>query len=581
MLSFDITDRNIRIIKGIENKNKISISSAATLNVDEDIIVNGHVKDVPRLATLMNQKIKQNKMSDKEAIVSISSNMTIFKELNVRRTAKEQEFTKNVKAEMQAKVGIDDSYAISYSIVEGSSNDADMVTVLATACPTEVIDSYKRVFSMLGISLRSVIIGCNCITKFLLSDDKNRSKMPLLAVQIDNNFISLNIYENSQLSFSRFASIDAADYDNSADYVYEAVNENIFRMLQFHKSKGTGESIRNVILYGETKEFVRIQRDLEQMDINTSVIAVPKNVKGYQNLEVPLYANAIGAMFSRNKATEKINLLEFGGATAAISDRVNSDRTFWPVFAAVSLGVLVIMGGITAYYKIKDSSIVKKTEEMVAFNESSETKAKLELREQRLAMKDEVKKYQNMASLAYDALRSRPYVESELYSVVEKTLKDTIKELDTAENKNETAGVEYKLDDLAAWEQAFKTENYTAFAGNNVSISNFSYENGQLTFEYTMYAGSRPSPTFSSKFTENLLKTGYFANVQNNGYTLNPENEVKKYGQVNLPNNTTITQEGDTTKARCFTSAVILDVKSPIDANEMVAYGDEAAEEDK
>ena len=272
MLSFDITDRNIRIIKGIENKNKISISSAATLNVDEDIIVNGHVKDVPRLATLMNQKIKQNKMSDKEAIVSISSNLTIFKELSVRRMAKEQEFTKAVKAEMQARVGIDDTYAISYSIVEGSSNDADMVTVLATACPAEVIDSYKRVFSMLGISLRSVIIGCNCITKFLLSDDKNRSKMPLLAVQIDNNFISLNIYENSQLSFSRFASIDPADYDNSADYVYEAVNENIFRMLQFHKSKGTGESIRNVILYGDTKEDARISRDLEQMDINTRIV---------------------------------------------------------------------------------------------------------------------------------------------------------------------------------------------------------------------------------------------------------------------------------------------------------------------
>ena len=95
MLSFDITDRNIRIIRGAENKNKIAISSAATLNIDEDIIVNGHVKDVPRLATIMNQKIKQNRMMDKEAIVSISSNMTIFKELSVRRAQKEQEFTKN------------------------------------------------------------------------------------------------------------------------------------------------------------------------------------------------------------------------------------------------------------------------------------------------------------------------------------------------------------------------------------------------------------------------------------------------------------------------------------------------------
>ena len=116
MLSFDITDRNIRIIRGAENKNKINISSAATLNIDEDIIVNGHVKDVPRLATIMNQKIKQNRMMDKEAIVSISSNMTIFKELNVRRMQKEAEFTKLIKSEMQAKVGIDDSYAPGYGI---------------------------------------------------------------------------------------------------------------------------------------------------------------------------------------------------------------------------------------------------------------------------------------------------------------------------------------------------------------------------------------------------------------------------------------------------------------------------------
>ena len=62
MLSFDITDRNIRIIRGAENKNKIAISSAATLNIDEDIIVNGHVKDVPNVATHINGILKKNKM---------------------------------------------------------------------------------------------------------------------------------------------------------------------------------------------------------------------------------------------------------------------------------------------------------------------------------------------------------------------------------------------------------------------------------------------------------------------------------------------------------------------------------------
>ena len=83
MLSFDITDRNIRVVKGVESSGKIKISSAATISVDEGLIVNGHVKDVPAVATVINSLLKTHKMPDKEAIVSISSNLTIFKEMTV------------------------------------------------------------------------------------------------------------------------------------------------------------------------------------------------------------------------------------------------------------------------------------------------------------------------------------------------------------------------------------------------------------------------------------------------------------------------------------------------------------------
>ena len=85
MLSFDITDRNVRVVKGVESNGKIKISSAATLNLEEGLIVNGHVRDVPNVATLINGVLKRNKMPDKEAIVSISSNLTIFKEMTVAR----------------------------------------------------------------------------------------------------------------------------------------------------------------------------------------------------------------------------------------------------------------------------------------------------------------------------------------------------------------------------------------------------------------------------------------------------------------------------------------------------------------
>lgn len=573
MLSFDITDRNIRIIKGVENKNKINVSSAATVNIDEDIIVNGHVKDVPRLATLINQRIKQNRMIDKEAIVSISSNMTIFKELNIRKAVKEQEFIKLVKAEMQAKVGIDDAYGISYTIVEGPGSVSDssdgssegMVTVLATACPQEVIDSYKRVFSMLGISLRSVMVGCNCITKVLLSDERNRSKMPLLSVQIDNNFISLNIYENNQLSFSRFASIDASDYDNSADYVYEAVNENIFRMLQFHKSRNMNTPIRNVILYGDTREYIRITKDLEQMDINTSVITVPKNVKGYQNFEFSLYANAIGAMFSRNKATEKVNMLEFGGTAAMISDKMKSDTTFVPICIVSCLATLLVMGAITLGFKIKDSNIVKDTKKMDTWNKSADTQAQLQLRLDRIDMREKIEEYAKIAMLGYDSLRSQPYIESEVYKTIEQTLKKTIEDV-----KNEN--IIYELDDLTAWDPIDLGR-----LKSTVSISKFDYKDGTVEFEYTTLAGKEPSPVFNAKFVENLLATDYFSDIENNGYVVNPEGEVKLYGATLVSDasggTVIVMDEAGKEKARIFTGLIKMKVKSPVNFDKMNSFG--------
>ena len=128
MLSFDITDRNIRVVKGTESNGKIKISSAATLDIEENLIVNGHVKDVPNVATLINGILKKHKMPDKEAIVSISSNLTIFKEMNVAKV-KNQDLQKVVKQQMQAELNLDDSYSVSYIIVGEAETSSDYAEV--------------------------------------------------------------------------------------------------------------------------------------------------------------------------------------------------------------------------------------------------------------------------------------------------------------------------------------------------------------------------------------------------------------------------------------------------------------------
>ena len=506
MLSFDITDRNIRVVKGVESNGKIKISSAATLNVEEGLIENGHVKDVPNVATLINGVLKRNKMPDKEAIVSISSNLTIFKELTVVKE-KNQDMSKTVKQQVQAELNLDDSYCVTYIIVgeaeEKSEGGNPIYKVLATACPYEIVNSYREVFKLLGISLRSVMVGCNCITKVLLADTKIKSKMPLLAVQIDNNFISLNLYENGQLAFSRFASIDAEDYGGSEDYVFEAVNENIFRMLQFHRSRNTGEVIENVIFYGDTHEYVRLTDELEKLDLKTSLINVPPQIHGHENLEFSLYANAIGAMCERNRESEKINLLETELGTV-IKNKVRGDNAGYGLMLGLVVGAAAIVGGIWGVMALKDNSINNDIDEIQAFIDSPDTKKKLDHRDKLIAMKEKVNDYNTKILNAYDAFYSQPVVDGDKYDTLQAVLDKTAEELEVKEAK----------------------------------ILHPAYANGVFTFavEYEQPDEKKLIEEVPAQFIMNLTdknfkeNKGYYANAAYSGYNVSVQTESQGEG---------------------------------------------------
>ncbi|MDE5557669.1 MAG: pilus assembly protein PilM [Ruminococcus sp.] len=432
MLSFDITDRNIRVVKGAEANGKIKISSAATLDIDEELIVNGHIKDVPNVATLINGILKKNKMPDKEAIVSISSNLTIFKELDVPKV-KLTEMQKAVKQQLLAELSLDDIYSVSYTIV--GDGEGDTYKVLATACPYEIVNSYREMFKLLGISLKSVVIGCNCITKVLLADTKIQSKMPLLAVQIDNNFVSLNLYEANQLSFSRFASIDPADYDYSEDYVFEAVNENIFRMLQFHRSRNTGEVIENIVFYGDTHDYVRLTDELEKLDLNTNLINVPPQIHGHENLEFSLYANAIGAMFKRDKDKEKINLLE-GDFSSAVRSKGGGNDKAGDIVMLIAIAVAAVaVLGVWGILTVKDKGIQDDIQACQDFIDDPNTAKQIEYLTRLEGIKEKVDAYNTSMLNAHDAFYSQPVIDGEKYDLVEQILAETAEELGLQKEK--------------------------------------------------------------------------------------------------------------------------------------------------
>ncbi|WP_051540134.1 pilus assembly protein PilM [Ruminococcus sp. FC2018] len=308
MLSFDISDRQINVVKGDNVANKIKIEKSLTIDIPEDMILNGEVINLSGLNEIISSNLRSNMMADKDAVVTFSSSNIVFKELIVPK-GKGSEFLTMVQNQMAQEMGLSDDYSISYTVVgEAGADNPGAVKVLATACPSTIVDSFRKLFSVLGISLKSVNIGCNSISRIVLADKSNLDKMPLLVCQIDENFLGLTLFENGQMAFARYVPISPDDYE-SEDYIMEALNENIFRMEQFNKARG-GSGLSNVILYGRIEDYIKIVDALDGLDIKASVLSVPTQITGYENFEFTVYANAIGALYKRDKQTERINLLE-------------------------------------------------------------------------------------------------------------------------------------------------------------------------------------------------------------------------------------------------------------------------------
>lgn len=418
MLSFDISDRQINIVKGDNSAGKIRIEKSLTVEVPEDMILNGEVINLSGLADLLVTNLKAEVMMDKEAIVTFSSSNIVFKELIVPK-AKGNEFLTMVQNHMSQEMGITDDYSISYTVVgEAGEENPGAVKVLATACPSSIVEAFRKLFNIMSISLKSVNISCNSISRIVLADKSNAEKMPLLVCQLDNNFLGLTLFENGQMAFARYVPISPEDYDEE-DYLIEALNENIFRMEQFNKARG-GPGLSNVVLYGKIDDYIKLVDSLDGMDIQASILGVPAQITGYENFEFTVFANAIGALYKRNKQTERINLLEVDTATGKSSEGLNSLLITAGVIVAASA---IAIAAVSLFIGMRESSVrddIADTDAQIAECDK--------VIEENMTLHnglDVIEQYKKIVENAKNHLSGLPVLKKQVFDQIDKALSST------------------------------------------------------------------------------------------------------------------------------------------------------------
>ncbi|MBP1542883.1 MAG: pilus assembly protein PilM, partial [Oscillospiraceae bacterium] len=382
MISIDITDRQIKLVRGVHSGSKVRVQDADMRDLTLGMVSNGYITDVPMVAAELNDIIKSKEIKEKDAIVSITSSSIVYKELLINKP-KNMKNTVAIEAMIQAEMGVSNEYNISYTIA-GEAEDEEKnkkLKVIATACPQRLVDGYVRLFSHLGLSLKAVNISNNSVTRLIVNTPKMADRMPLLLIQIDKSFLNMNLYEDNQIVFSRFFNIGPSDYDNAPDYVTRAVYDNLFRMIQFIKSRKGAKPLKEIMFYGDIQNFIELSNAISSFNVPSFVLATPSTVITMAEIDFTKYANAIGAIYRRNKDLEHINLLE--ASSAKESKGMNG---YLLALAGSCLGAAALIFAIYAVLGVFKGNIDNEIKAVQKKIDAPEVQAAVEIVDQRQKM---------------------------------------------------------------------------------------------------------------------------------------------------------------------------------------------------
>ena len=502
MLSIDITDRQIKLVRGSAQGNKIKIDEVDFREIEKGLVSNGYIADVPLVAAEIIDMINTRAIKEKDTIVSISSSSILYKELMLPKPRKLSN-TAAIEAMIGSNMGISGDYNISYTIVGETvdENKNPLIKVLATACPQRLVGGYVKLFTHMGLALKAVNISNNAISRLIQNTPKMSGYMPLLLVQIDKEFLNINLYEDNVLSFSRYFKIDPADYNNAEDYVNQAIYDNLFRMFQFFQSRKDMKPIKEMMFYGEIGDFIALTNTVSGFSVPCHILSAPTTIASRADFEFTVYANDIGALYKVNKELEHINLLD----TTAAKESKGLNTFFIGLGAAALISVLAVVGANVVVDVINNSIKSEITKVQAQINDTA-LQARLTTLQQKEGVLANFQSYKDSIANAELMYNYMPKGTTAVYKMLREPFtekQDGIESVTKEDIRKNLSGM--KLID-------------------SVDISGYS-----VTATYSCKNQAQPS-----QYVRALIDQGYFENITYTGYTVEKGEDNKETVEFSL-----------------------------------------------
>jgi len=453
----------IQVLQGTMTGGRLIIEHFKTLPVEAGALINGVITNEDAIRQTLSEAMAENPNLFRNVKLVIESSLIAVKNVEVPKL-KPKELAALAATEFEDTAGNYEDMVVDYSNIPGPNG----TNMFCCGVEKRVIEAYVTLLESLKIRILSIDVGLNAIIQYV-TGTRDYNGMTLALNILDGKDMRSILFENGLYIFSTRSRLMA---DRGTDAFADELSSKLSSLIQFNKSQKSNY-VLNMSLYAGLDEYElnALKNLVYDPDLSLFIIPQTPNIKDSFNIDDTFdfgtFIYPVAAFFVGSKA---VNL--YGAYKKSL--KVKKKRHFENKVLVLPIGMLVAFALIfTVFFVLQ----INAQHRLNAANEyiSNETYQQQYLQAQQL-------------SEAVDELNSQV---------------SDIETINKAVASNPNLGTD-KLTHLATLCNGVITLNSMTYDGENGGI---------------FISATASNVQEAAHFVERLKATGYFTQVEYNGYS--------------------------------------------------------------
>lgn len=480
MISIDVTDKMVKLVRANQNGAKTRILNSIQKELTVDCVSNGYISDVPLLAGEILEMLNSEKIKDKDLVISLNSSSILTKEMVLPRPKKIHKSIA-LEAMIVANMGISEDNNVSYTITNEFQDEMgnNMIKLMAVACPKRLVDGYVALVTHLGCNIRQIIPACMALNTAVATYAEEKENTIMVA-ELTKEFVNLSVYQENKILMSRYVQVDPSDYNFAADFLHQAAYENIYRLLQFMNMKRDSGMISSIYICGDVSDFSGLTKMLASFNLPIKLLTKPANVTLITDVAYEKYAIAIGALTRTRRDYDRYNLME-----SANAKEKKGIGTYPIVLMGIAAGIVLISAGAFVVINMHYDDVHREIVMVQVEISSEEIQKRAAVLSEKIARLEAIDGYADNVELAGQLFDYQPAIISDVLAKLEEPLPAGMSITGSVSLNGYNVSVSYSCgsdSQPAEYVRALNEQGYF----DDIYYSGYSGIGGEYTFSLTM-----------------------------------------------------------------------------------------------